>query len=285
MRHFVLALTLVLIAGVAVAGDHGHDWDSGSEEDCNAHHFRFNDHESVVQREDVAGAASLRSLKVRTTNGPVSVRGGASAYGIVVCKAAEDDATLRQIQVSLRGNELVADGPANGRWTVAYRISVPRNADLDLESKNGPLSMKDVDGHVVAHAKNGPISLRNVSGNVDAQTTNGPISLSGGAGNVKAIATNGPVSIHLQGTTWQNGSLEASTSNGPLTVKLPKGYATGVLIETDGNGPVSCNFDGCDDVRTSLRGRGREPRRFELGKGPQNVRLSTSNGPLSIKEE
>jgi DUF4097 and DUF4098 domain-containing protein YvlB len=279
-------LTLVLIAGVAVAGDRDHDWESWSD-DCNARNFRFgDDHDSVVQREEVAGAASLRSLKVRTENGPVSVRGGANAYGIVVCKAAEDEATLRQIHVTLRGNELTADGPAGGNWTVGYRISAPRNANLDVQSKNGPLSVRDVDGNIVAHAKNGPISLRNVSGDVDASTTNGPISLSGGAGNVKAIATNGPVSVSLEGSAWKNGSLEASTTNGPLTVKVPKGYASGVLIETDGNGPISCNFEGCDDVRTSLRDRrGPEPRRFELGKGPQNVRLSTSNGPLSIKEQ
>ena len=108
---------------------------------------------------------------------------------------------------------------------------------------------------------------------------------SGRGGNVKAIATNGPVSVRLEGSSWQNGSLEASTSNGPLTIKVPRGYATGVLIETDGHGPISCDFAGCDDVRTSLReSRRGEPRRFELGSGPRNVHLSTSNGPLTIKE-
>lgn len=286
MRHLVLALTLVLAAGAALAGEHGYS-DSWAD-DCNARSFHFGDgdRDSVVLREEVAGAASLRSLKVRTENGPVSVRGGANAYGIVVCKAAADQALLNQIHVTLRGNELVADGPANGKWTVGYRISVPRGAELDVQSKNGPLSMKDVDGRIVAHAKNGPISLKNVSGDVDAMTTNGPISVTGGAGHVKAIATNGPVSVHLSGGSWKGGSLEASTTNGPLSVKIPKGYATGVLIESDGRGPVSCNFDGCDDVRTSLRDRrGSEPRRFELGRGPRNVRLSTSNGPLTIREE
>jgi hypothetical protein len=277
---------MILAATVAYAGDRESGWDRWSD-DCSPRNFQFGDHgrDSVVSREELAGASSLRSLKVTAENGPISVRGGASAYGIVVCKAAKDESTLSQIHVTLRGNELSADGPDSGDWTVGYRITVPHSAQLDLRSTNGPIGMQDVDGRISAHAKNGPVSLRNVTGDVDAVTTNGPISLSGGGGNVKAIATNGPVSVRLEGGNWQGGSLEASTTNGPLSVKVPKGYATGVVIESDGRGPISCNFDGCDDVRTSLReSRHGEPRRFELGTGPRNVHLSTSNGPLTIKE-
>lgn len=281
MRRFVLGMALILSAGSLLA----HDGDHGEiTEDCSPRHYQFGrDRDSVVQREEIP-ARGLRSLKVVAENGPVSVRGG-DAYSIVVCKAAEDDAALREIQVSLRGNELSADGPSGGRWTVAYKITVPRGAELDVESKNGPVSMKEVDGRVTAHATNGPISLRNIKGDVEAITTNGPISVTGRGGNVKAIATNGPVSVKLEGESW-GGTLEARTSNGPLSVKVPRGYATGVVIDTDGHGPVSCNFDGCDEVRRSMReGRGRDPQRFELGTGPKNVRLSTSNGPLTIREE
>ena len=283
MRRFVLTLAVLLTATGLFAGDHtftSDDWD-----DCNARNYRFDGDRGVVRREEIP-ARGLRSLNVTAENGPISVRGGASTLSIVVCKAAANERLLDQIQVNLSGNELSAEGPGRGDWTIGYMIQVPAGMELDLRTKNGPVSMKDVDGRITAHAKNGPVSLKNVSGEVDAQTTNGPISITGGAGKVKAIATNGPVSVRLEGDGWQNGSLEASTENGPLSVRLPRGYATGVLIETNGRGPVSCNFDGCEEVRRSQRDHDRwnEPRRFELGSGPQNVRLSVENGPLTIRE-
>lgn len=281
MRRFVLGLALILTAGSVLAHDGGHaeSWD-----DCSAkNHYFGRDRESVVQREEIP-ASGLRSLRVTQENGPVSVRGG-DRYSIVVCKVAEDEAALREVRVSLRGNELNAEGPNDGRWLVSYRITVPRGAELDVETKNGPVSMREVEGRVTAHATNGPISMKDIHGDVEAVTTNGPISISGRGGNVKAVASNGPVSVRLEGASW-GGTLEARTSNGPLTVKVPRGYATGVVVETDGNGPVSCNFEGCDEARRAMReGRGREPQRFELGSGPKNVRLSTSNGPLTIREE
>lgn len=284
MRRFVLTLAVLLTASGLFAGDHNFTHTSDDFDDCNARNYRFDGERGVVERVEIP-ARGLNSLRVRAENGPVSVKGGADTLSIVVCKAAANERALRDIRVDLSGNELSADGPSHGDWTVGYQIRVPRGINLDVTSKNGPVSMKDVDGRFVAHAKNGPVSLKNVSGEVDAKTTNGPISITGGAGTVKAVATNGPVSIRLEGSGWQGGSLEASTENGPLSVRVPRGYATGVLIETNGRGPVSCNFEGCDEVRRAQReDRWNSPRRIELGSGPQNVHLSVENGPLTIKE-
>lgn len=281
MRRFVLGMALIFSAGTLLAHDGGH---GDITSDCSPRHYQFgHGREAVVQREEIP-ARGLRALKVISENGPVSVKGG-DAYAIVVCKIAEDEAALREVRVTLRGSELTADGPAGDHWTVAYQITVPRGAELDVETTNGPLAMRDVEGRVTAHALNGPISMRDIRGDVEAITTNGPISISGRGGNVKAIASNGPVSVKLEGDSW-GGTLEAKTSNGPLSVKVPRGYATGVVIESDGHGPVSCNFEGCDEVRRSMReGRRREAQRFELGSGPKNVHLSTNNGPLTIREE
>ena len=117
---------------------------------------------------------------------------------------------------------------------------------------------------------------------VDAETSNGPISISGGSGTLKARAANGPLTVNLDGGSW-NGTLDASTKNGPLSVKLPKGYASGVVVESNGRGPIACKADGCDrGWRSSDDG---EPRRLELGTGPVNVRLSTVNGPVTVKDE
>lgn len=279
MRHLALVLTLALTATTAFARE---DFTNSAEE-CSGRNVRFSNEPAFVKKE-VINPGNLRSLKLSVTNAPVSVEGGGSGYTITVCKAAELASDLDAIRVTLEGNELKATGPDNRRWTVQYHLRVPRGADLDLAAKNGPLSIRDVDGTIVARSQNGPLSLRNIDGSVDAETQNGPVSISGGSGTMKVTAANGPLSVKLDGSSW-NGTLDASTKNGPLSVKLPRDYASGVVVEARGRGPIQCRADGCERFwRNHDDDRG-EPRRIELGSGPVNVRLSTVNGPVTVKDE
>jgi DUF4097 and DUF4098 domain-containing protein YvlB len=282
MRRFAIALSLTLAATAAFA--HDDDDHRSSAEECSERSIHFGDARTYVKKE-VIEASSLRSLKAAVTNAPISFEGGSSAgYTITVCKAATVQADLDAIRVTLSGNELRAEGPEetrSRRWTVMYHVRAPRGADIDVDAENGPVAIRDLDGKVVARAQNGPLSLKNVGGTVDAQTTNGPISIDGGSGTMKVKASNGPLSVKLGGAAW-NGTLDASTKNGPLTVKVPRNFGSGVLIEAKGHGPISCKAAECDrGWRSNDDG---EPRRIELGSGPTNVRLSTVNGPVTVKD-
>jgi hypothetical protein len=272
MRTLTLSFLCVLAATAALARDYR----------CSPDSIQFGHHQTYV-KEEVIDAGSLRSLKAVVRDAPVSVEGGAGAgYTIHACKAAETEAALAQIRVTLDGNELKASGPDNtNRWTVLYHVVAPHDANLDISANNGPLSFDNVDGTIIARAQNGPLSLDGVTGNVTAETTNGPISIEGGSGTMKVQATNGPLSVRLEGNSW-NGTLDASTQNGPLTLKLPAGYASGVVVESRGRGPISCSAPGCD--RAWRSDEDAEPRRLELGSGSAAVHLSTVNGPVVVKE-
>ena len=284
MRRLAFILVLTFVAAAAFAHD---DFDHrSSAEKCSPDniHFGDDDDEAFVKRE-VIEARSLRSLKAVVSHAPISFEGGnAAGYTITVCKAAEVAADLDRIRVTLDGNELRTDGPEGrrNRWTVLYHVRAPRGADIDVETQNGPLAIRDLNGTVVARAKNGPLSLKNVEGNINATTTNGPISVRGGSGTLKLAATNGPLSVHLDGSSF-DGTLDASTENGPLSVKVPRNYASGVVIQSNGRGPIQCRAEGCErGWRSDDDG---QPRRIELGSGPANVRLSTVNGPITVKDE
>lgn len=282
MRHLGLVLATSVLATSAFAHDTTHTGDAGQ---CSGRNIRFNDRPAFVQKETIDGRG-LRSLKISVVNAPVTVVGGAPAYEITVCKAAEREQDLAAIRIRLDGNELEATGPDDHRWQASYFIRVPSGANLDLTAKNGPLSIRDVVGMVVARSHNGPLSLKNVDGDVDAETRNGPINITGGAGQMKVSAANGPLSVKLAGASWK-GTLEASTKNGPLSVRIPRRYASGVVVEAHGRGPIACNAEACSGSRRARKDDGDwddVPRRFELGSGPVNVRLSTVNGPLTIKD-
>ena len=282
MRRLGFTLVLTFIATAAGAGD----WNNIDGDQCTSSHFRIDGRRAHVIEETI-DAADLRTIAVR--NVPVKVEGGnARGYTITVCKAAKDPADLADIHVSVEGGKLVTRGPDHDDWTITYHITAPEHgATLDIESRNGPLRLRDLDGTFTIKLQNGPLALDSVRGTVDAETTNGPVSIHGGSGNMKVQASNGPISVSLEGGSWEGGTLEASTENGPLSVRVPRSFNSGVLVEAEGHGPVSCRAEACEgQYRARHRGGwdDDEPRRFEFGRGPQVVKLSTVNGPLTIKD-
>lgn len=243
------------------------------------------DGEPAARAEEVVAAGSLRSLLVRPPDtGGIRVVGSDSpGYEVRACKAAASGDLLRDIHVNLSGNELTADGPqGGGRWMVYFLVRAPRNATLDLRSHNGPIALVNVSGTVVARAINGPISLKQSSGSMDIDTQNGPISIDGGSGATKLRAQNGPITVKLRGTAW-DGNLDAHTQNGPVSLRIPGTFRSGVVVESEGRGPISCRAEACRQARRTWDDE--DNRKIELGSGPTTVRLSTVNGPVSVREE
>ncbi|MEA2237645.1 MAG: hypothetical protein QOC81_2369 [Thermoanaerobaculia bacterium] len=295
----LVALTLPLAAvshsshnysnhGLSVSID---DWED--VRDCSALHVRYNDRDVAVIEENVP-VGSLRSLKVRSDrNGSIRVVGSnTSSFAVKACKASALG-NANDLRVNLSGNELSADrGETEGRSIIYFLVFAPRNATLDLDASNGPISIDGVDGSITAHALNGPISVKASSGTLDINTQNGPISFAGDSGNVKLRATNGPISVKLTGGSWGAGNLDASTENGPLSLKVPANYGSGVHVETDGNSPVSCRGAACRSAKKAYAASGEDdddygprwPRRIDLGSGARAVTLATHNGPVSVKE-
>jgi hypothetical protein len=286
----ILALALPAFAGRnRYGGGHGFsvniDDDYDDVTDCSQIHVTYDGRDVQMISEDVP-VSGLRSLKILSDrNGGIHVNGGANAFAVTACKAsALGDA--RDIRVRLNGNEVTADRGDDSYSVVYFLVSTPRGASLDLSANNGPIAIRKVDGNVTAHAQNGPIAVKDSSGTLDITTQNGPIAFAGNSGTVKLHATNGPISVRLAGSAWNGGSLDAATENGPLTLKLPRGYQSGVLVESDGNGPVTCRAEACRDVRRfNDDGDDERPRRIELGSGARAVTLSTNNGPIAVKED
>ena len=288
MRRPLIALALGLLACGAYAGNQTYT-NIGDADECTSRQFRFNGHRAYVAEETIE-AGNLRSLKLTADRSPVKVVGGSSrGYSITVCKAAEDPSDLDDIRVTVSGGELHATGPSHDDWVVAYYILVPDRADLNVETRNGPVSFRGVNGTVLARLQNGPVSLDDVDGDIDVATKNGPVSIEGGSGNIKLRAQNGPLSVRLSGSSF-NGTLDATTQNGPLNIRVPRGFGSGVVVDVKGHGPISCRAEGCGRARASRENSdwwddNDRPRRFEFGTGPESVRVSTVNGPVTIRED
>ena len=295
--YFLISVSALLALGftTARANRHHHSVNiSGGHRqpatDCSDLRIRFDDRDAMVRSEEHTltkyEAAVLEVHPHR--NGGVQVAGwDKETYAVTACKAAsgsgeEAAEILSQIKMSIENGKVSTSGPGDDEeWTVYLLIRAPKSASIDMDTMNGPISLYDVDGKLTAHAKNGPISLKNFSGDAEITAVNGPISLDGGRGSVRIHTENGPISVELQGKTWSGEGLSADAKNGPVTLMVPSGYQSSFVVESTNYAPVSCKASICDNARKTWDD---EHRRIEYGNAPAMIRLSTVNGPVTVRD-
>ena len=248
--------------------------------------IQVNSDEYEVAEAEETLAPTAHELRITAPrNGGAWVSGNSTgAFEVRACKyalgatRADAEAALGSIRVDTSGTELTARGGDSDRWIVHFIVRAPRGATTTVETTNGPISVRDVEGTIKAHAVNGPVGIKNAQGTIEAETVNGPIAVSGTSGDVRLTARNGPLNVRLEGTEWTGEGLRGETRNGPLSVVVPADYRSGVVVESDGHSPFRCS--GCTEEWGGDEG---QPRRVRLGTDPERVRLTTSNGPVTIK--
>ena len=263
----------------------GHDeWPAAS---CDDLHIEFDGREGVMQSEaKTITKAEASTLRVKAeSNGGVQVRGwDQNNYSVTLCKAARpgNDAenVLGQIKLTFSNGELGVSGPnSRHQWSAHLLIKAPRGAAMDLNVNNGPMGLFEVEGSLKVHAVNGPITVQKCKGDLNLTAENGPISLAENSGKLNVRTQNGPITIGLEGSNWNGEGLEAHATNGPVTLHVPSGYQSGVVLESDGHGPFSCAATVCNEGRKTWD---ENSKRVEFGSGPAMVRVSTVNGPVSV---
>lgn len=224
-------------------------------------------------------AADRGVIRVRGWNQP--------AYSVEACKMAVADdrgsaeQTLSAISVSHSAGHFSFSGPAESgnNWQVYFIVHAPANASLDLEARNGPVSVANVNGTIKARATNGPLSIRDCTGSVDAQTKNGPIAFAGDGGEVHLQADNGPISVKVSKDIWNGSLLDARTLNGPMSLVLPAAFHSGVRVEASGYAPMSCRHDACV---SAFRNENGGKQTLQMNGSTETVRVSTGSGPISV---
>jgi DUF4097 and DUF4098 domain-containing protein YvlB len=263
-------------------------WSDDPAADCSDLDIRLNDERPMIQSEERtltrAEAPVLRVHEVQ--NGGIQVHGWEKdSYSVTACKAAvgsDAQRLLSEIKLSVQGGEVSVNAPSGRHddWTVFLLIRTPRSADIEVSAHNGPVSFYGVNGKLTTRATNGPISMKDCSGEADISAENGPISFSGTSGKLRLHTQNGPITVSL-GANWDGSELVADAVNGPLTLRVPSGFHSSFLVESNGHSPVSCHASICSDARKTWDD---DHRRIEYGSGSPVIRLSTENGPISVAD-
>lgn len=185
----------------------------------------------------------------------------------VVQARGDSDAEARQraaaVVVEATGNRVSARGPSsdgNRWWSVSYRVSVPRQTDLQLNARNGGITIVGVAGAITFDTTNGGVRLADIGGRVNGRTRNGG------------------VNVALGGSGWEGEGLDVETSNGGVTLAIPESYNAQLETRTVNGG---FRFDYPLTLTGELT-----PRRgvtTTLGAGGAPIRARTTNGGVRIE--
>lgn len=157
---------------------------------------------------------------------------------------------------------VASEGPrTRGRdsWSVSYRVRVPRGTALSLESTNGSMTVS------------------NVGGAVTARSTNGSIRIADAGGPIRARSTNGSIQAALRPGVALADDMELRTTNGAVTLQLPAGTSARLNASTTNGGITS-------DIPVTIEGQSRRQLRGVMGQGGPEIRISTTNGAVRIRQ-
>lgn len=203
----------------------------------------------------------VERIKVRTSQeGGLSVRGwNRSNARLIICRYAVASSkahamrVLDSITIGSRNGEIAAYGPeidGTQAWWVNMILYVPRKAAIDIDSKNGGVAIRNMNGRVTAHATTGGISVAQSTGRYKITTISGGITLD-----------------------RVSGFVDASSRDGAIALKVAGNEPPRVEAKTAEAGRINCQLRNCGSSnasRTQLR----------IGDGVPDIRLNT--GPASI---
>lgn len=223
---------------------------------------RDNPHVCEIRESTIPATATL--IVDGKENGGVSVLGSDRSDILIKAEvvawghsesAAHD--TQQAVRVLTDGGHIRAEGPKGNRYSVSYKIEVPKNTSLDI------------------HANNGGIELTQLDGKLRFQTVNGGASLENVAGDVKGETTNGGIDVALDGQRWSGAGLDVRTTNGGVDLKLPSGYAAHLDLSTV-NGGLNIGFP------VTTQGKIKDKLSTDINGGGPTLHLETINGGVDV---
>ena len=259
------------------------------------------DSSNSERRQDSFRVEGVPTLVVENFNGMVEVTGDGADDGVEVTAEIRHPELVEYLAMQ-EGDTILLRAKPSGRrsflgWRFlnrgAYiRISLPRKANLDVQTTNGRVVVHRMDGVGTVRTSNGRIEADAITGNFEMHTSNSRINGRQLEGDFRLDTSNGRIEV-LDG----RGTFDAETSNGRIRFRgeiLPSKESR--LVTS--NGSIDATLRGEPSLRVSARTsngsivcdrdmeiRGeRKKRQLEgvIGGGEGALTLRTSNGSIRI---
>jgi DUF4097 and DUF4098 domain-containing protein YvlB len=263
--------------------------------------------EAILEVTETFEVAGLLDLDIESSNGYVIVQSDETTNVFVTAKLRSRANTLEKAEERVNaivfdmiqdGNNLLlryrtSDQTADVRKYsgVSFEVTVPAQADIEVDTSNGAITIRGIEGQFNLDTSNGAIYLSDLIGVVDADTSNGAIDVDGFSGVIDLETSNGAIDIedveadvnartsngriHFSGILVGD-SHQLRTSNGAIEVKVPLGASITFEASTS-IGSISTNLPLVGDTV------GRDWNATLNPPTTQTLELRTSNGNIRIE--
>jgi DUF4097 and DUF4098 domain-containing protein YvlB len=107
-------------------------------------------------------------------------------------------------------------------------VHMPRDADLQIETKDGGVDLASVNGNITIHSSDGSITASRLTGKIELQSVDGSINTDGLKGDVRLHSTDGAITV-----THLDGQCDATSTDG--AVRAEGRFDALRLLTTDGS--------------------------------------------------
>ncbi|MFC2083351.1 DUF4097 domain-containing protein [Candidatus Bipolaricaulota bacterium] len=262
--------------------------------------------EAVREITEIFELTGLLDLDVETSNGYVIVQSAdtttVSVLAVLRSRAdslekAEERVNAIVFDMVQTGDSLLLRYRASAQTQdvrkysgVAFEVTVPAQADVEVDTSNGAITIRGIEGQFELDTSNGAIDLADLVGVVHADTSNGRIDVNGFNGLLDLETSNGAIDIDdveaSVDARTSNGRLDFSgilvgdnndlrTSNGAIQVRIPADASITFDASTS-IGSISTSLALVGDTQ------GRDWNAALNPPATQTLELRTSNGSIRI---
>lgn len=176
------------------------------------------------------------------------------------------------------------------RIDIGFDVVVPRSRyDIDLKTKNGDITVTDVNGAVECRTANGNLQFQNITGLLYAYTEKGNVRLNKGKGDIKLETLRGDIDISDNtgkvDTVTSGGNLRCTDVVGEITGESSGGFikiiackggakldASGGSIDVENDGPITAKTIG-GSIHANIIGQLKDDSVIEASGGDITVSL------------
>ncbi len=222
------------------------------------------------------------TLKLETDVGSIDIETHAKDTVLVNVEIGGKDEDKMRVDINKLGDNVSINGDLDRSGfgfgstsiRVTYKITLPENYSINLDTSGGSIEIEDLKGKVDAHTSGGSISVEDVEGNVNIKTSGGSLVLENIIGEINAKTSGGSIKLRLPSNSIQD--TKVKTAGGSIAAYLARNVAVDVSAKTSG-GRVTSDFTVNGEIKKrSIVGT--------INGGGAKLYLKTSGGSVRLKE-
>jgi DUF4097 and DUF4098 domain-containing protein YvlB len=157
-------------------------------------------------------------------------------------------------------------------------LRVPLGCDIDVQSRNGSIMVKDAEGKLTLHTESGNIAALAIRGALDIESGHGDLQIDGTVTAVILHTRTGNVAAQIDPGSRMNSNWVLRTGDGNVDLRLPEDFSTELDVNS-GDGNVRLDFP-----MVVVGGGGRSAVRGPVNGGGRHLEVHSDKGDIRVRK-